>query len=99
MREFRENLAGYLEAGTPLAIMRHGKTLGFYTAQKRDRKAQIEVFERAEPLISRRRQQTAFRTGTDAGPLRGRRRWHVGTERCGTGEALPGSHVGQRPWV
>ena len=35
MREFRENLAGYLEAGTPLAIIRHGETLGFYIpAQK-----------------------------------------------------------------
>ncbi len=44
MREFRENLAGYLEAGTPLAITRHGETLGFYIpAQKRDRKAQIEA--------------------------------------------------------
>ncbi len=48
MREFRENLAGYLEAGTPLAIMRHGQTLGFYIpAQKRDRKAQIEAMRAA----------------------------------------------------
>jgi len=44
MREFRENLAGYLEAGTPLAITRHGEALGFYIpAQKRDRKAQLEA--------------------------------------------------------
>ena len=28
IREFRENLAGYLEASKPLAIERHGKTLG-----------------------------------------------------------------------
>jgi antitoxin (DNA-binding transcriptional repressor) of toxin-antitoxin stability system len=42
MREFRENLAGYLESGTPLAITRHGETLGFYIpAQKRSRKAEI----------------------------------------------------------
>jgi len=48
MREFRENLAGYLEAGTPLAIMRHGETLGFYIpAQKRDRKAEIEAMRAA----------------------------------------------------
>ena len=48
MREFRENLAGYLEAGTPLAIMRHGETLGFYIpAQKRDRKAQLEAMRAA----------------------------------------------------
>ena len=37
------------------------------------------------------------RTGRDAGPLRGHRRRHVGTDRRGTGEALPGGHVGQRP--
>ena len=27
IREFRENLAGYLESGNPLAIIRHGETL------------------------------------------------------------------------
>jgi len=48
MREFRENLAGYLEAGTPLAIMRHGETLGFYIpAQKRNRKAEVEAMRAA----------------------------------------------------
>ncbi len=44
IREFREKLAGYLESGTPLAIMRHGETLGYYIpAQKRSRKAEIEA--------------------------------------------------------
>jgi hypothetical protein len=48
MREFREDLAGYLEAGTPLAIMRHGETLGFYIpAQKRNRKAELEAMRAA----------------------------------------------------
>src|SRR5580704_13632045 len=58
-----------------------------------------KAFGRAEPLISRRRQQTAFWTGRDAGLPRGLRRWHVGKEQCGTGEILPGSQVGQRPGV
>ena len=48
IREFRENLAGYLEAGTPLAITRHGETLGFYIpAQKRSRKAELEAMRAA----------------------------------------------------
>lgn len=48
MREFRENLAGYLESGKPLAITRHGETLGFYTpAQKRSRKAEVEAMRAA----------------------------------------------------
>ena len=48
MREFRENLAGYLESGTPLAIMRHGETIGFYIpTQKRSRKAELEAMRAA----------------------------------------------------
>ena len=48
MREFRENLAGYLESGTPLAMMRHGETLGFYMpAQKRSRKAELQAMRAA----------------------------------------------------
>ena len=48
IREFRENLAGYLEGGKPLAITRHGETLGFFIpAQKRNRKAEIEAMRAA----------------------------------------------------
>jgi len=43
IREFRENLAGYLESDKPLAITRHGQTLGFYIpAQRRSPKAELE---------------------------------------------------------
>ena len=48
MREFREKLAGYLESGAPLAIMRHGETLGYYIpVQKRSRKAELEAMRAA----------------------------------------------------
>jgi hypothetical protein len=48
MREFREKLADYLESGTPLAITRHGETLGFYIpAQKRSRKAELDPMRAA----------------------------------------------------
>jgi antitoxin (DNA-binding transcriptional repressor) of toxin-antitoxin stability system len=48
MREFRENLASYLEAGTPLAITRHGETLGFYIpAHKKNKKAEIAAMRAA----------------------------------------------------
>ncbi len=48
IREFREKLAGYLESSTPLAIMRHGETLGYYIpAQKRSRKAELEAMRAA----------------------------------------------------
>ena len=48
MREFREKLADYLESGSPLAITRHGETLGFYIpAQKRNRKAELAALRAA----------------------------------------------------
>ena len=48
IREFRENLAGYLESGDPLTIMRHGETLGFYIpARQRSRKAELEAMRAA----------------------------------------------------
>src|SRR5271163_2016428 len=56
-----------------------------------------KVFERAEPVMSRRRQQTAVQTGGTVGPFRGRGRWHVSKEERGTGETLPGGQVRQTP--
>ena len=48
IREFRENLAGYLESDQPLAITRHGETLGFYIpAQRRNRKAELQAMRAA----------------------------------------------------
>ena len=48
VREFREKLADYIESGKPLAITRHGETLGFYIpAQKRSRQAQLDAFRAA----------------------------------------------------
>ncbi|MGH9582229.1 MAG: type II toxin-antitoxin system Phd/YefM family antitoxin [Bryobacteraceae bacterium] len=48
IREFRDNLAGYLEAGKPLAITRHGETIGFYIpAHKLNRKAELEAMRAA----------------------------------------------------
>lgn len=54
IREFRENLAGYLESDKPLAITRHGETLGFYIpAQKRNRKAELEAMRAAAKDLDR----------------------------------------------
>ena len=35
IREFRENLAAYLEAKGPVAITRHGATIGIFTPTRR----------------------------------------------------------------
>jgi len=34
VREFRENLSSYLESKTPVAITRHGSTIGVYVPTK-----------------------------------------------------------------
>jgi len=48
IREFRENLSGYLERGRTLAITRHGETLGFFIpANKRNRKAEVAAMRAA----------------------------------------------------
>jgi antitoxin (DNA-binding transcriptional repressor) of toxin-antitoxin stability system len=48
IREFREKLAGYIESDQPLAITRHGETVGFYIpAQKRNRMAELRAMRAA----------------------------------------------------
>lgn len=37
IREFREKLADYLESSAPVAITRHGETIGFYVPARRKR--------------------------------------------------------------
>jgi antitoxin (DNA-binding transcriptional repressor) of toxin-antitoxin stability system len=37
IREFREKLAEYLESTAPVAITRHGETIGFYIPARRKR--------------------------------------------------------------
>ncbi len=51
IRQFRENLSGYLESDKPVAITRHGQTVGVYVPTKlnvteEDRRAFREAGER-----------------------------------------------------
>jgi antitoxin (DNA-binding transcriptional repressor) of toxin-antitoxin stability system len=53
IREFRENLSGYLESPTPVAITRHGETIGFYVpAKRRPSEADLEALRRAGEKLS-----------------------------------------------
>lgn len=48
IREFREKLSGFLESPTPVAITRHGETIGFFVpARKRPAEADLEALRRA----------------------------------------------------
>ena len=48
IREFRENLSSYLESRTPVAITRHGATIGIYVPTKpKPSQADLEAFRLA----------------------------------------------------
>ena len=57
VREFRENLSSYLEAKAPVAITRHGSTIGIYVptkpkASQADREALRVAGEKMQALIA-----------------------------------------------
>lgn len=57
IREFRENLSGYLESNTPVAITRHGATIGIYVPTRpKPSQADLEALrvagERMQELIA-----------------------------------------------
>jgi antitoxin (DNA-binding transcriptional repressor) of toxin-antitoxin stability system len=53
IREFREKLSGYLESPTPVAITRHGETIGsFVPARRRPNEAELEALRRAGEQLS-----------------------------------------------
>jgi antitoxin (DNA-binding transcriptional repressor) of toxin-antitoxin stability system len=48
IREFRENLASYIESSTPVAITRHGETVGFYVpAHRKRQQADLDALRKA----------------------------------------------------
>lgn len=57
IREFRENLASYLESQTPVAITRHGTTIGIYVPTRpKPSEAELEALrvagEKMQELIA-----------------------------------------------
>ena len=48
MREFRNNLAKYLNGTSPIAVMRHGQTVGYFLpAHQEPEKAELEALKSA----------------------------------------------------
>ena len=57
IREFRENLSSYLESKTPVAITRHGTTIGLYLPTRpKPSRAELDAFrlagEKMQELIA-----------------------------------------------
>jgi hypothetical protein len=45
VREFRERIASFLESDAPVAVTRHGQTLGIYVPTRRNRLKAAELSE------------------------------------------------------
>jgi antitoxin (DNA-binding transcriptional repressor) of toxin-antitoxin stability system len=53
VKEFRANLPSYLESTLPLAITRHGETIGYYIPARRDRnQAELDALKMAAEKLS-----------------------------------------------
>ena len=77
IREFRENLASYLlESETPVAITRHGDTVGYYIPARRKRS---EAERTALKEAAARLQEMLVAGGiSEEEILKGFRRWRAG---------------------
>ncbi len=54
IRQFRENLSDYLESDAPVAITRHGQTVGVYVPAKRTvSEADIQAFREAHEQLQK----------------------------------------------
>lgn len=47
IREFRAGLAEYIDSDTPIAITRHGRTVGFFIPTRTDRAAEVAALKSA----------------------------------------------------
>ena len=45
IREFRQRIASFLESDTPVAVTRHGETLGVYVPTRRKQRKAAELSE------------------------------------------------------
>ena len=64
IREFRENLADYAASDVPLAVTRHGRTIGFFIPVKTDLTAEKAAFlaaaEKLDALLSLEERESAL---------------------------------------
>ncbi len=52
VREFRQDLAGYIDQAEPVTVTRHGQALGLFIPVHHDRKAEIAAYAEAAKKAS-----------------------------------------------
>lgn len=51
IREFRASLAEYIESSTPVAITRHGQTVGYFIPARGQNEAELAALKRASQTL------------------------------------------------
>lgn len=51
IREFRANLAEYIESNTPVAITRHGQTVGYFIPAHGQNEAELAALKQASQAL------------------------------------------------
>lgn len=51
IREFRASLAEYIESGTPVAITRHGQTVGYFIPARGQDEAELAALKQASKVL------------------------------------------------
>ncbi|WP_425955930.1 type II toxin-antitoxin system Phd/YefM family antitoxin [Xylanimonas sp. McL0601] len=51
IREFRASLADYIASDTPVAVTRHGQTVGFFIPAKADLSAEVAALQSAAATL------------------------------------------------
>jgi len=51
IREFRASLAEYIESGTPVAITRHGQTIGYFIPARGQSEAELAALKQASKTL------------------------------------------------
>jgi len=51
IREFRAGLAHYIDTEAPVAVTRHGRTVGYFIPVRRDRTAELEAFRKSASKV------------------------------------------------
>ncbi|WP_336629757.1 MULTISPECIES: type II toxin-antitoxin system Phd/YefM family antitoxin [unclassified Microbacterium] len=52
VREFRQDLAGYIDQAEPVTVTRHGQAVGLFIPVRRDRRAEIAAYSEAAEKAS-----------------------------------------------
>jgi antitoxin (DNA-binding transcriptional repressor) of toxin-antitoxin stability system len=52
VREFRQDLADYIDQSEPVTVTRHGQTVGLFIPVHRDRKAEVAAYVEAAKKAS-----------------------------------------------